>query len=225
MPGTMPGMVGQAALVRRALRQRVQQRRRVGMMRVARTAARRAAASTSWPAYITTTRCAVSATTPMSWVISTSAMPRSRCSATSRSRICAWMVTSSAVVGSSAISRRGLQAIAMAIITRWLMPPESWCGIGGQARLRRRDADLAEQLDRARARARARLPPSCTFSVSMIWKPTVKHGFRLVIGSWKIMAMSLPTIRRRWRALRQQVVAVEDQPVGGDLARPGRSGP
>ena len=38
------------------------------------------------------------------------------------------MVTSSAVVGSSAISSRGLQAIAMAIITRWLMPPDSWCG-------------------------------------------------------------------------------------------------
>jgi hypothetical protein len=24
--------------------------------------------------------------------------------------------------------QRGLQASAMAIITRWLMPPESWCG-------------------------------------------------------------------------------------------------
>jgi len=38
------------------------------------------------------------------------------------------MVTSSAVVGSSAMSSFGLQEIAMAIITRWLMPPESWCG-------------------------------------------------------------------------------------------------
>ena len=35
-----------------------------------------------------------------------------------RSRIWAWMVTSSAVVGSSAISSFGLQASAMAIITR-----------------------------------------------------------------------------------------------------------
>jgi len=40
----------------------------------------------------------------------------------------AWIVTSSAVVGSSAMSRRGLQAMAIAIITRWFMPPESWCG-------------------------------------------------------------------------------------------------
>ena len=38
------------------------------------------------------------------------------------------MVTSSAVVGSSAISSRGRQASAMAIITRWRMPPESLCG-------------------------------------------------------------------------------------------------
>ncbi len=34
-------------------------------------------------------------------------------------RICAWTVTSSAVVGSSAISRSGSFASAMAIITRW----------------------------------------------------------------------------------------------------------
>ena len=38
------------------------------------------------------------------------------------------MVTSSAVVGSSAIRISGLQIIAMAIITRCFMPPENWCG-------------------------------------------------------------------------------------------------
>src|SRR5213075_477736 len=36
-----------------------------------------------------------------------------------RPRICAWIVTSRAVVGSSAITRRGLQASAIAIIARW----------------------------------------------------------------------------------------------------------
>jgi hypothetical protein len=45
-----------------------------------------------------------------------------------RSRIWAWMVTSRAVVGSSAMSSWGSQLRAMAIITRWLMPPESWWG-------------------------------------------------------------------------------------------------
>ena len=74
------------------------------------------------------TRSAFSATTPRSWLISTSAMPVSRRMPASRSRICAWMVASSAVVGSSAISRSGWPASAMAIITRWFMPPESSCG-------------------------------------------------------------------------------------------------
>ena len=44
------------------------------------------------------------------------------------SRICFWIVTSSAVVGSSAISSLGSQASAIAIITRCRMPPENWCG-------------------------------------------------------------------------------------------------
>ena len=56
------------------------------------------------PAYMTATRSAMSATTPMSWVIRTTAVWRSMARCRSRSRICAWMVTSSAVVGSSAIS-------------------------------------------------------------------------------------------------------------------------
>jgi hypothetical protein len=80
------------------------------------------------PAYITTTFCATSATTPMACVISITAMPRRSFRSCIRSRICAWMVTSSAVVGSSAISSLGLQASAMAIITRWRMPPLNWCG-------------------------------------------------------------------------------------------------
>ena len=49
-------------------------------------------------------------------------------SSLSRSRICCWMVTSSAVVGSSAMSSCGRLTMAIAIITRWRMPPERWCG-------------------------------------------------------------------------------------------------
>ncbi len=45
-----------------------------------------------------------------------------------RSRICAWIVTSSAVVGSSAIRMLGEHDSARAIITRWRMPPENSCG-------------------------------------------------------------------------------------------------
>ena len=40
----------------------------------------------------------------------------------------AWIVTSSAVVGSSAISSSGPAASACAIITRCFMPPDSSCG-------------------------------------------------------------------------------------------------
>ena len=77
---------------------------------------------------MTSTRSASSATTPRSCVISTTDEPVSRRSVRIRSRIWAWIVTSSAVVGSSAISTRGLHESAIAIITRCRMPPENWCG-------------------------------------------------------------------------------------------------
>ena len=84
--------------------------------------------STIRPAYMTATSSTISATTPRSCVISRIAIPsRSRSSFIS-SRICACTVTSSAVVGSSAIRSFGLQLSAIAIITRWRMPPDSWCG-------------------------------------------------------------------------------------------------
>ena len=37
-------------------------------------------------------------------------------------------MTSSAVTGSSASSRLGFSASAMAMAARWRMPPENWCG-------------------------------------------------------------------------------------------------
>ncbi len=45
-----------------------------------------------------------------------------------RSRICACTVTSSAVVGSSAMSSSGSRHSAIAIMKRCRMPPENWCG-------------------------------------------------------------------------------------------------
>ncbi|CAM5262016.1 hypothetical protein SHIRM173S_10446 [Streptomyces hirsutus] len=66
--------------------------------------------------------------TPRSWVMKMMAEPNSCWSSLSRSRICAWTVTSRAVVGSSAISRSGSQISAMAIMARWRIPPENWCG-------------------------------------------------------------------------------------------------
>ena len=56
------------------------------------------------PAYMTRIRSAISAATPRLWVMKITAMPISRCRRAIRSRIWAWMVTSRAVVGSSAMS-------------------------------------------------------------------------------------------------------------------------
>ncbi len=81
-------------------------------------------------------------------MISSTARPSSRCSPASRRRICACTVTSSAVVGSSAISSCGPHISAMAIITRCRSPPESWCG-NWPMRSRRGDADAAQQRGRA----------------------------------------------------------------------------
>ena len=54
-----------------------------------------------------------------------SAVPVRSLSVRSKSVICDCTVTSSAVVGSSAIKSFGLQISAIAIITRWRIPPES----------------------------------------------------------------------------------------------------
>ena len=71
------------------------------------------------------------------------------------------------------------------------------------------DADLGEQLDDALARAR-RSRSRWAFSASLIWKPTVKHGFSDDIGSWKIIAMSLPAISRRSAGGHRNEVAAVD---------------
>jgi hypothetical protein len=77
---------------------------------------------------MTMIRSAMPATTPRSWVIMiVPALVICR-AVSSSSRTCAWMVTSSAVVGSSAMRTSGSLAIDMAIITRWRMPPENSCG-------------------------------------------------------------------------------------------------
>ncbi|MCY1379637.1 hypothetical protein D9M69_673760 [compost metagenome] len=81
--------------------------------------------STATPFCMTMMRSAMPATSPISWVMKIIDMPVSARNSASSAMICACTVTSRAVVGSSAINRRGLDASAIAIITRWRMPPES----------------------------------------------------------------------------------------------------
>ena len=84
--------------------------------------------SATLPAYMTITRSHVSAITDRSWVMSISDRPRSWRSCSRSWRICAWTMTSSAVVGSSPMTIAGSHASAIAIIARWRIPPDSSCG-------------------------------------------------------------------------------------------------
>ena len=61
-------------------------------------------------------------------MIRTRLIPRRAWIERSSPRISFWVVTSSAVDGSSAISSVGSLASAAAIPTRWRIPPESWNG-------------------------------------------------------------------------------------------------
>ena len=124
-------------------------------------------ASTISPAYITITRSHSSATTARSCVISTMAMlVRSRSSRTS-AVICACTVTSSAVLGSSAISSSGSHSRPIAIITRWRMPPEYSCGYW---RMRSSGSGMrtARSISIAWARASSRFSPWWCMTTSTI---------------------------------------------------------
>ena len=86
------------------------------------------ACSTICPPYMTTMSSADSATTPMSCVIRIIAISWAWRRSSRRSSTAACTVTSSAVVGSSAITSLGSQESAIAIITRCLIPPENRWG-------------------------------------------------------------------------------------------------
>ncbi len=101
---------------------------------------------------MTITRSATSAITPRSWVIMITAIPSSLRSRSIRRRICACVVTSSAVVGSSAISSFGSFVSAIAIITRCRMPPENSCGYSP---IRRSASGIPTSSSRSMAWARA----------------------------------------------------------------------
>src|SRR6266850_1810493 len=127
----------------------------------------------------------------------TMATPSRRDRPFNSSRICAWIVTSRAVVGSSARMRAGLQARAMAIIIRCRIPPLNWWGY---CRSRRSGSEMPTRPRSSMARARdcAELIPKWISVGSVSWRPTVSTGLSEVIGSWKIMAISRPRIRRIW---------------------------
>src|SRR5437773_12555768 len=80
--------------------------------------------STTVPPYITATLSASREMTLMSWLMSIVAILYSDFSSASRPTILDWIVASSPVVGSSAMSRDGSDESAIAIMARWHMPPD-----------------------------------------------------------------------------------------------------
>ena len=149
--------------------------------------------STTRPMYITLTRSQKPATTARSWVISSTARSIDSRSDCSSSMICAWIVTSRAVVGSSAMTSAGRHARAMAIITRCSWPPDRLCGYRRATRAGS-GMPTSASISRASACAWSRDLSWCSQMTSATWWPTVKTGDKELIGSWKTMAMSSPRI-------------------------------
>ncbi len=128
--------------------------------------------------------------------MNTMPMPRSRFSPASSSSTCACTVTSSAVVGSSAIKRRGSLATAIAIIARCRMPPDS---SNGKARARRAGSGMPTWRNSSTTRRPAAADDirRCARSASAICRPTRCTGLRLLRGSWNTIATRSPRSRRR----------------------------
>ena len=95
------------------------------------------------------------------------AVPKSSRSAWISSSTCACTVTSSAVVGSSAMRMSGRSASAIAIIARCRIPPDISCG-----KLSNRSSGLGMPTERSasivRRRARSRDTSSCVRIASTI---------------------------------------------------------
>ena len=125
------------------------------------------------PAYITATRSQVSAITPMSCVTSMTAAPCSLQSRLSSEMICAWIDTSSAVVGSSATislgsaGQRERDHDALAHAAGELVRVLVDALLGG------RDAGLLQQPHRALRAPRRRSTGRCVWIVSISCRPIV----------------------------------------------------
>ena len=117
-----------------------------------RTPAPSAPLSTSSPRSITPTRWVKRRTRFRSWVMNSSAMPISRCSSSSRARIWAWIVTSSAVVGSSADQQLGPAGQRHGDHRALALAAGQLVRVGVDAPLGLGDAGARQQLDGARAR-------------------------------------------------------------------------
>ena len=151
-------------------------------------------------------------------------IPISLCSFRRSSRICAWIVTSSAVVGSSARRSLGSHASAIAIITRCRCPPESWCGYALDVSLGPGDADEPEQLDGPR-----RAPPARDASGEGGWprrsaSPPCRRGSGSSSAPGRSSRSRCPRTARISRSERREEVAAAKLDRSRTRSRPGGIG-
>ena len=154
-----------------------------------------AASSTIRPAYMTITRSAISAMAPMSWLMRMIAVPVFSCSSFSRSKTWACTVTSSAVVGSSAISTLGRQASAMAIMTRWRMPARHLVGKLADAPFGGGNMNRLQHFDGAVERVPAVKPLMQAHGLGDLVADgidRIKGGHRLLEDHGDVLAADLP---------------------------------
>ena len=137
-----------------------------------------------------------------------------------RSITLACVVTSSAVVGSSAMSSSGSEASAIAIITRCRMPPENSCGYWS-SRARGVCTPTSASSSTARSTASGFVASVWSRIASTSWYPIVFTGFSDPSASWKIIAMRPPrTVRSVVVVGTAQLEVAEPDRAAGDP--PGR---
>ncbi len=129
-------------------------------------------------------------------------IPRACCTDFRSSRISAWVVTSRAVEGSSAIRSSGSPASAAARATRCRIPPDSWNGYRSAAA----GSWIPTSASRRRASSLAAVRPSLgplrfRSTSSMCFEHRIT-GFSIVNGSWKIIEIRLPRSRAASRPRR-----------------------
>ena len=124
--------------------------------------------STTCPLFMTRMRSATLEMAPRSWVMNSMAVFFCFLIRINSSRISYWVMASMAVVGSSAIRSSGCRAMAMPIMIRWSMPPESWCGYFSRTsspfRIR-----ICSRISRERVRISCAFQEVWVAKVSAIW--------------------------------------------------------
>ena len=131
------------------------------------------------PAYIMAMRSHISSIRGRSWVMNSTEKPIFSFSSCILRMMLYCTTTSRAVVGSSKITKSGCNARAMAITTRWRIPPESsW----GYALMRAGSIFTSFKSSPARSRAALRGSFSWARMASINWLPMVTTGFRLFMA-------------------------------------------